>query len=183
MDWLINLDGDILLWIQENIRNGILTPIMKLITHLGDAGIFWIVLTLVLLIFKKTRKVGIMSAMALICSLLINNIILKNLFARTRPYEVVDGLTRLIEKQSDYSFPSGHTGSSFAAGVVMFKELPKKFGIPLLILAILISLSRLYVGVHYPTDVLAGVITGTISALISIKLYKHFEPKFKPIKK
>lgn len=175
MDWITNLDGDILIWIQENLRNGILNPVMKLITHLGDAGIIWIVATIALLCFRKTRKIGVMSALALICSLIINNAVLKNLFHRVRPYEVVDGLKRIIEKQSDWSFPSGHTGSSFAAGVVMFRELPKKYGIPILVLAFLIAFSRLYVGVHYPTDVFVGMITGTISALIAIRAYNSLE--------
>lgn len=125
-----------------------------------------------------------MSAMALLGSLIINNMILKHLFNRTRPYEVVDGLMRIIEKQSDYSFPSGHTGSSFAAGVVMFRELPKKYGIIALVLACLVSFSRLYVGVHYPTDVLAGAVTGTISALIAVKLYYRLEqPTLAKVKK
>lgn len=170
MDWLINLDGNILLWIQDNIRNGILTPFMKIITHFGDAGIFWIALTVVLLFFKKTRKIGIMCAVSLILSVVINNVIIKNLVARTRPYEVVEGLKLLIAKQSDFSFPSGHTGASFAAAVVIFMKTPKKYGIPAMIMAALIAFSRLYVGVHYPTDVLAGLVTGTICALMSVKL-------------
>lgn len=169
-DRMIEIDGQILIWIQENLRYAFLTPIVKFITHLGDAGIFWILLTLGLLIFKKTRKVGVMSAVALLGALLIDNIILKNLVGRIRPYEVVDGLQCLIGAQKDFSFPSGHTGSSFASAVVCFKELPKRYGIPLLVLAFLIAFSRLYVGVHYPTDVLAGMVIGTLVALLSCKV-------------
>lgn len=169
-DRMIEIDGQILIWIQENLRYAFLTPIVKFITHLGDAGIFWILLTLGLLIFKKTRKVGVMSAVALLGALLIDNIILKNLVGRIRPYEVVDGLQCLIGAQKDFSFPSGHTGSSFASAVVCFKELPKRYGIPLLVLAFLIAFSRLYVGVHYPTDVLAGMVIGTLVALLSCKI-------------
>ena len=171
MDWLIELDGNVLLWIQEYLRNDFLNVIMKIITSLGDAGFVWILFAVIMLFFKKTRKVGIMVGMALIGSIIFNNLILKNLFQRTRPYEVVEGLKNLIGKQSDFSFPSGHTGSSIAAGIVMFKELPKRFGIPALILGILISFSRLYAGVHYPTDVIVGAIMGAVSALLSIKLY------------
>ncbi len=177
MDKLLELDGNILLWIQDNLRVEALNPVIKFITHLGDAGLVWIVAIAALLAFRKTRKAGIMCVMALIGSVIINNLILKNLIARTRPYEVVDGLTRLIEKQSDFSFPSGHTGSSIAVGVVMFKELPKKYGIPAITLGILISLSRLYVGVHYPTDVIVGAIAGAFSAIISIRLYTYYENK------
>ena len=89
METFFQIDGNILLWIQENIRNPVLTPVMKAITHLGDAGIFWILLTVILLCFKKTRRAGIVSAIALILSLLVNNLCLKNLVNRTRPYELV----------------------------------------------------------------------------------------------
>ena len=125
MDWLLELDGNILLWIQDYLRNDFLNVVMKIITALGNAGIIWILSAVIMLCFKKTRKVGIMVAMALIGSLIINNLILKNLVQRIRPYEVVEGLKNLIGKQSDFSFPSGHTGSSIAAAVVMVKMLPK----------------------------------------------------------
>ena len=160
LDWLLNLDGSILLWIQDYIRNPILTPFFKVITTLGNGGAIWILLTLMMLILPKTRKVGCMMAAALTGTLLINNILLKNLIARTRPYEVIEGLTYLVSKPTDYSFPSGHAGSSFVTAWVMFRQLPKRYGVPALILAILIALSRLYVGVHYPSDVLIGVIDG-----------------------
>lgn len=169
------LDGQILLWIQDNLRNDFLTPIFKFITHLGDTGWFWIVATILCLFFAKTRKAGICSAIALIGSLLINNLILKNLVARIRPYEVVDGLSRIIEAQSDYSFPSGHAGASFAAAVIFFIYLPKKFGVPALILAFLISFSRLYVGVHYPTDVLAGGLISTAIAICIWRIDEHIK--------
>lgn len=174
VEMLLNLDGNILLWIQEYLRNDFLTPIMTFITSLGNAGIIWILITVVLLFPKKTRKVGILSACALLGSLVVNNVILKNLVARIRPYEVVDGLHLLIEKQVDWSFPSGHTGSSFASAVVLYKNLPKKYGVMALILASLIAFSRLYVGVHYPSDVLAAVITGSIIGYIVDKIGKRF---------
>lgn len=163
----MSLDGAILLWIQEWIRNDWLDSVMIGITHLGDAGLLWIVLSLLLLIPKKTRKYAMMAIVALLFSLLVNNMILKNIVARTRPYEVVEGLTRLIGAQRDLSFPSGHTASSFATAVVLFRNLKKRYGIPLLVLAVLISLSRLYVGVHYPTDVLFGAISGTLLAILA----------------
>lgn len=163
----MNLDGAILLWIQEWIRSDWLNPAVIGITHLGDNGMIWIVLVLLLLFPKQTRKYAVMAMAALLFSLLINNMILKNAIARTRPYEMVEGLTRLIEAQHDFSFPSGHTASSFAAAVVLFRNLKKCYGIPLLVLAVLISLSRLYVGVHYPTDVLFGAISGILLAVLA----------------
>ena len=92
----------------------------------------------------------------------INNLFLKNLFARTRPYEIIHGLVPLVEKPVDFSFPSGHTAASFAAGSVMFRKLSKKFGIPILTLAVLMGFSRLYVGVHYPSDVIFAVFEGIL---------------------
>ena len=83
----------------------------------------------------------------------------------------MEGLTRLIEKQSDFYFPSGHTATSFAMAVILYRELPKKYGICFLVLAGLIALSRLYLGVHYPTDVLAGAISGTLIALAVEKVF------------
>lgn len=168
----MQLDGNILLWIQEHVRNDALTPVVKFITHLGDAGWIWIALTIVFLLVKKMRRTGVLMTCSLIGSLIVNNLILKNLVARIRPYEAVDGLQRIIEAQRDLSFPSGHTGSSFAAAVVIFLTCPRKIGVPAMILAFLIMLSRLYVGVHYPTDVLAGMITGTGIAVLICTVYK-----------
>lgn len=173
MDTLLQLDGNILLWIQEHVRNDALTPVMKFITHLGDAGWIWIVLTIMFLLVKKMRSTGVLMTCSLVGSLIVNNLILKNLVARTRPYEAVYGLQRIIEAQRDLSFPSGHTGSSFAAAVVIFLTCPRKIGGPALILAFLIMFSRLYVGVHYPTDVLAGMITGTVIAVLVCRVYRE----------
>lgn len=174
LEALLNLDGNILLWIQEYIRNDFLTPIMTFITHLGEEGFIWIVLTVLLLIPKKTRKVGAMSAVALIIMLLINNMFLKNLVARPRPYDVIPGLTPLVPKLDSFSFPSGHTASSFAAGSVMFRKLPKKFGVPILIFAIVMGLTRLYVGVHYPTDVLFAAFEGVVIGYLAQALVNSF---------
>lgn len=164
---MVAMEADILLWIQNNIRNDVLTPIFKFITTLGNAGVIWIVLSVGLLIPKKTRRVGALALVSLLFSALIDNVILKNVVARTRPYEVIEGLTSLVGVQKDYSFPSGHTGSAFAAAVVMFLGLPKKSGIPILVFACLMGLSRLYVGVHYPSDVLGGALIGTGIALFT----------------
>lgn len=172
------LDAEILLFIQEYIRNPFLDPIMKWITHLGDSGLIWILLTIGLLLFKKTRKAGIASAFALIFSLMINNFWLKNMIARTRPYEVVENLKLLIEKQSDFSFPSGHSGASFASAFALWKTLPKKWGIAALVLASLIAFTRLYVGVHYPTDVLGGILTGILCGFLAWKLLGILQKKY-----
>lgn len=162
VNFLLNLDGNILLFLQEYVRNPVLTPVLKVITTLGNGGAIWIALTILLLVIPKTRKVGCMTLLALIGTLVVNNMLLKNLIARTRPYEVIEGLTYIVKKPVDYSFPSGHAGCSFAAACIMFRRLPGRYGVPALVLAILISLSRLYVGVHYPSDVLFGVLSGIV---------------------
>lgn len=170
MDILTNLDGNILLWIQENLRMEFLNPLVIFITSLGNAGLIWIAVSVLMLFFHKSRKAGIMCLTALVVSYLFNNIFLKNIVARTRPWVDVEGLKVLIGKPTDYSFPSGHASSSFAAAMVMYRFLPARIGIPAVVLAAAISLSRLYVGVHYPTDVLTGVISGIIIALVTFRV-------------
>lgn len=162
---LLHLDAEILLWIQDYLRSDILTPVMKFITHLGDGGRIWIFLAFLCLFFLKTRKAGVFVLFSLLSSLVINNMFLKHFVGRIRPYEAVEGLHRMIGPQGDFSFPSGHAGSSFAAAVVILLMCPNKMGIPAMALAALIGFSRLYVGVHYPSDVIAGAVTGTLIAV------------------
>lgn len=174
MESLLTLDGNILLWIQEYVRADWLTPVMKAITSLGNGGWFWIVLSVLLLCFKKTRKAGVYALIALAVGALITNLCLKNWVCRIRPYEVVDGLHILIGAPHDWSFPSGHTTASFAAGMIYYKTLPREYGIAALGLAVLIGFSRLYVGVHYPTDVLGGLVVGMVAAMLTYYLGEKY---------
>lgn len=171
-----NFEGGLLLFIQEHLRFPGLNEVMCFITHLGDTGAIWIALALILLIFKRTRRVGLFCAVAMILNLLMTNIALKNIIQRIRPYEVINSLNILIEAQHDFSFPSGHTACSFAAAWTLFRTAPRKYSIPALVLAVLISLSRLYVGVHYPTDVLGGLLVGVLAAELSVRGLKKFVP-------
>lgn len=166
---MLYVDGQILLFIQEHIRNSVCDVFFKGITHLGDAGIFWILLTIVFLCFRQTRKAGIYSACALIASLVVNNLILKNLVGRVRPYELVEGLQCIVAPARDASFPSGHTGASFSSAVAICRQIPRKFAVFFIVLASLIAISRLYVGIHYPTDVFGGLVTGiSIGLLVNV---------------
>ena len=159
-----NFDLPILDWIAANLWCPFLDAVMPVITLLGDAGIFWIAIAVALLFFPKTRKVGLGMGAALILGLLVCNVTLKPLVARIRPYDYQlehFGVTikLLIEAQHDFSFPSGHTIASFEAATVLLIH-SKKAGIPAMVLACLIAFSRLYLYVHYPTDVIASVILG-----------------------
>lgn len=172
----------ILNFIRDTFACPFLDRVMPIITLFGDKGIFWIAAALLLIIIKKTRKTGIMMGTALLLGLIIGNLILKNAIARTRPYDVNTAMQAelLVKTLSDFSFPSGHTLASFeAVTVLMIRD--KRFGIPALILAILIALSRLYLYVHYPTDVLAGALLGVFIGIFACflvdKIYKRFERK------
>jgi undecaprenyl-diphosphatase len=167
--WAVSFDLPILDWIQANMRSPFLDFIMPIITVLGDAGIFWMICAGVLFIIKKYRKLGVGMAIAMALGLLVCNIILKPAVGRIRPYDFQETLgvtiNLLIEKQHDFSFPSGHTIASFEACTVLLLG-NKKFGIPAAILAILIAFSRMYLYVHYPTDVIASIILGTLFGVI-----------------
>lgn len=159
---MFQADVGILLWIQETCVNQVLTPFMKAVTYLGNGGVVWILTGIILCFWKKTRKAGILMLIALACSFIVNNLALKNMIARLRPYDVVTQVQLLISRQSDFSFPSGHTAASFAAAMVIARRLPKKYGITALLLAAAIGFSRIYLGVHYPSDVIFGAVSGAL---------------------
>lgn len=161
----MNIDMAILDLIQSNIRTGFMDAIMPFITQLGDAGLIWIILSIGLIIPKKTRKIGFVMIIALILNGIICNIILKPMLARIRPFDVNTAIKLLINKPRDFSFPSGHTSASFTAASVLFFRKSKLF-VPSLVLAFLISFSRLYLYVHYPSDVLAGLVLGVLCGYI-----------------
>lgn len=161
-------EGQALIWIQENLRAPWLNPVMNFITNLGNEGIFWIALIILMFFFKKTRKIAVCAAISMILTLVLVNIALKPMIARTRPYVLLENLTFITKQPGDHSFPSGHSAHALAASWVMFRMMKKKYGVPLLVLGILIALSRLYVGVHFPTDVIAGCACGMIMAEIAM---------------
>ena len=164
----MNIELSILDWIQT-LNTPFLDKIMVFITRLGDAGIIWIVLSIVLLLIPKTRKSGAVMVAALVVDVLLCNIVLKNLVARTRPYDVNTGVHLLVAKLHDYSFPSGHTAASFASVTALYLAGEKKLWKFALVLACLIAISRLYLYVHYPTDVLGGILFGVISGYLGYR--------------
>ena len=182
----VSFDLPILDWIQANLKNGFLDVIMPIITMFGDGGIFWIACAVILLCIPKTRKTGLGMGLALIMGLIVCNITLKPLVQRIRPYDFQQEyfqvtIQLLTERMHDYSFPSGHTIASFEAATVLLIN-NKKLGIPAMILAVLIAFSRLYLYVHYPTDVIFSIFAGILFAFIGNWLAGKIMARF-PAKK
>lgn len=184
-DSLLPFDLSVFEWVQS-IQSNFLTAIMTTITTLGDEGIIFIALGIVLLCTKKYRKAGLTVLIALIVMMVLNNLILKDLIARPRPFnldpeqyawwhEVYKYPYFNIHQPSSYSFPSGHTSSAFAAAIAVL-WYDRKIGIPTTIFAALMGFSRIYVEVHYCTDVIGGAIVGIIYALIAVLIAKYLFP-------
>jgi len=177
-----SFDLPILDWIAANLWNPVLDVLMPLITLLGDAGIFWIAISVMLLFTKKYRKIGLGMGIALLMGLLVCNVTLKPLVMRPRPYDYQADVFHkviplLVEKQHDFSFPSGHTIASFEAATVIAIN-NKKWGIAAMVLAVLIAFSRLYLYLHYPTDVLASVVLGIAFAYVGNWVAGYITEKF-----
>lgn len=167
---LNNFDNLILLFIKNNMHGNIMDKVMVIITSLGNGGAIWIIICGALIINKKYRKIGIMALGALILSAILGEGILKHVVQRIRPSADIPVINMLITKPLSYSFPSGHSASSFAVAGVLSKYF-KKYAPGFLGLASLIAFSRLYLYVHYPTDVIAGMILGLICCRIIIYVF------------
>ena len=170
MNFILNIDNWILQFIQNNMRNDVLDRIMPIITSLGNAGFIWILICVVMICSKKYRLYGFMMGIALIFCAVIGNLTLKPIVARIRPFDanpLMDGL--LINAPKDFSFPSGHTMTSFSCACVLL-YMNRKMGIAALILSSAIAFSRLYLYVHYPSDVFSGMIIGIILSYASVKI-------------
>ena len=171
-----HFDIPVLDWIAEKLWCPLLDAIMPWITLLGDGGIFWIAIAAVLLCIPKYRKAGLSMGLALLMGLVLCNLTLKPLVARMRPYTFVlenygRNIALLVSTPSDFSFPSGHTIASFEAAIALLIH-NRKLGIPATVLACLIAFSRLYLYVHYPTDVFVSVLLGSALAILGCWLVK-----------
>lgn len=167
---------EILDFIQNHMRSDVLDLAMPLITKLGDGGLLWILCCLILLLHPKTRRAGAVAAISLALEALLCNLLLKPLVARPRPFDVNPTVTLLIPRPHDFSFPSGHSGASFACAAALFFVRQKLWPFALA-LAALIAFSRLYLYVHYPTDVLAGIVLGFLTGWAAKKAVEKWQQK------
>lgn len=149
---------------MSNLRSPVMDKIMWFFSVIGNGGILPIALTIILLIFVKTRKIGVEAVISLLLTFIIANLIIKNAVDRARPYETYTYLESLIGKMVDSSFPSGHASNTFAVAVAILLN-NRKIGIPVTIVAVIMAFSRMYNVVHYPTDVIAGILIGTVIAV------------------
>lgn len=175
MEWLLEMDAKILLWLKDAFANPVLDEIMIAVSRLGNKGIIWIVIGLLFLLFglrkKEWLRRGWMVLFSLAGDVLLCNVILKPLVNRTRPYDLL-GYETIIPALSDPSFPSGHTAASFAAATAIY-AIDKRWGTAAYLFAAVMGFSRLYLGVHFPTDVLAGAVCGVAAAKAALWLLER----------
>ena len=177
MNIIQNIDNCILQFIQINMRSSMMDKVMPLITSLGNGLTIWMLIGVILIINKKYRRHGIMIIISLILCVIVGNLSLKPLVARVRPFNATPLLdVLLIKPPTDFSFPSGHAMCSFASGVVMF-YMNKKIGTFALILSSFIGFSRLYLYVHYPSDVFCGMVIGILLGVSSIIIFNNIEKR------
>jgi undecaprenyl-diphosphatase len=178
--WLQALDGYLLLWIQDAVRCPALDAVLIPFTNLGNAGRLWIVLSLLMLCAPKIRRAGGLTLLALLFGLLVTNLTLKPWVMRPRPWLSIQELIPLVSPGDPYSFPSGHATAAFAAAGIWARAFPRRWMKAIAILqAAVMAFTRLYVGVHFPTDVLAGMCVGLLgSQLIWFGAKKWDEKKY-----
>lgn len=175
LETLLTLDGNILLFIQEYIRNDLLSAFFIPYTHLSDHGELWIALCIVLLFFPRTRKAGALGLFSLLLGHILTTEILKEIIARPRPFLDVAGLVPAVAPPDSTSFPSGHSCAAFAAAGAWIRVLKRENVCPRWVLAVpavmavLMALSRIYVGVHYPSDIIAGSLVGLLVSGLTVR--------------
>ena len=178
LDAIQNADLSAVRFIREQLSCPFLDFLMPLITALGNKGIFCVALALIFIIINKgkSRKTGIVILIAILAGFLIGNLTLKPLFMRQRPCWI-DSVPLLIKNPHDYSFPSGHSLVAFETAMPIFMCLSKKWGTVAIAVAVCVAFSRLYLYVHFPTDVISGALLGTMFAFLAETLVDYIEKK------
>lgn len=215
MDAFTQFDGNLLITIQNALYADWLTPVMKAVTMLGEGGYFWIACCLLMLAFRKTRRLGIICSLSLLFTFICCNLVIKPAVDRTRPWITFAAVNAMLPPPGDASFPSGHSANAMGPAWALFistlsvrhrvtnaesgetrivrsySEVPSlgwkgagadprfahRLGIAAVVLAVLIGLSRLYLGMHYPSDVICGLLLGMICANIVHAVIKKVEAK------
>lgn len=172
-EFITQWDFSLLYFIQENLRTVFLDNVMVPFTTVFNAGFIWFVLCAVLLVFRKTRSTGVLILLSMAVAYLIGEVGIKNMVCRLRPCVVDSSVSLALEIPRSYSFPSGHTASSFAAASAVF-SVNKKWGAGALCVAALVGFSRLYLFVHFPSDVLLGMLLGVLSGISAVLIFRKF---------
>ena len=180
MEMIQQLDAQIILWIQEHVVCDGLNAPMLFISKMGNAGWFWILLGILMLLYgiknRKFARCGLTLLLCLGTTALVCNVTLKPMVGRMRPYDLL-GFSILVPPLADFSFPSGHTSSSVAAATAIY-AMNRKWGIVAYVFAVLMGISRLYLGVHFPTDVLAGAVIGFVMARLTLWILGKINASF-----
>lgn len=176
LEMIQGLDERGLLWIAEHLRFPILDAVFSFYTQLGNGGKIFIVAALVLLLFRSTRRAGVSALMAMLLGTVVTNITIKPLIGRVRPWVVIENFPALVAEADPNSFPSGHTCAAFAFAMALCAALPQKWGKAVALTAAgMMGFSRLYVGVHFPSDVLVGAVIGTLCGFAGAWIAKQLE--------
>ena len=169
-------DESVLVWIAEHLRNPVLSLPLNFYTQLGNHGMLFIIFAAVLLLFRQTRRAGASAATGMLLGLFVTNLTIKPLVMRPRPWLVIENFTALVAEHDPNSFPSGHSCCAFAFGMALYLTLPQKWArVTALVAAVIMALSRLYVGVHYPSDVIAGTLIGILCGMAGAWIVRRVE--------
>ncbi|MDE5569918.1 MAG: phosphatase PAP2 family protein [Ruminococcus sp.] len=173
MDIIREIDFMVLEYIREHLRNGFLDNIMPVVTAFGNMGMFWVVVALIISAKRKYRKCSITMMIGMIMGVILGNFVVKNIVRRDRPCWINEIGDMLIANPQDFSFPSGHTMSSFIAATILF-YYDKRLGVPSFGVALLIAFSRMYLYVHFPTDIIGGALLGVGIAIMTVSLTNRY---------
>lgn len=180
----MSIDMSILKFISEHMQNPFLDMLMPLVSDLGYGGAIWVIFTILLLISKKHRRTGVVLLLSILLGYIFCELVLKNIFQRPRPFMAAPYLQLIVDKPGSFSFPSGHTTIAFAfLGGILKTVKDLKVILPVAVLAFAITFSRMYLLVHYPTDILGGAVLGLVCSYMAYKIYIIQEIKWLKEKK